>query len=109
MRLTGIALHTLGGVCAMGFAALFAVPGSELLVAGCGAALFAMTPLTRALAALALLAPCMLLADRLGLVTLIASGYRALAWALILLYVLPLLLTMLVRGSGRMAKQPEPS
>lgn len=61
----------------------------------------------RALAALALLAPCMLLADRVGLVTLIASGYRLLAWVLILLYVLPLLLTVALRRLRRPALQPE--
>ncbi|MBB5715614.1 YkvI family membrane protein [Sphingomonas aerophila] len=54
-------------------------------------------PLNRALAAFALLAPCMLIAERVGLVALIASGYRALAWALILLYVLPLLVTVALR------------
>jgi uncharacterized membrane protein YkvI len=57
-------------------------------------------PWNRALAALALLAPCMLIAERIGLVALIASGYRALAWALILLYVLPLLLTVTLRRSA---------
>ena len=38
------------------------------------------------------LAVSMLLADRIGLVALIASGYRALAWLLIAIYVVPLLL-----------------
>lgn len=57
-------------------------------------------PAARAGAALALLVPCMLIAERVGLVTLIASGYRALAWILILIYVLPLLLvTAFRRGS----------
>jgi uncharacterized membrane protein YkvI len=41
--------------------------------------------------ALALLAICMLIADRVGLVALIANGYRALAYLLIAVYVLPLL------------------
>lgn len=54
-------------------------------------------PLGRAGAALALLLPCMLLADRIGLVALIASGYRLLAWVLILLYVLPLLAVLATR------------
>lgn len=46
----------------------------------------------RAAIAFALLAVSMLLADRIGLVALIASGYRALAWLLIAIYVVPLLL-----------------
>ncbi len=41
--------------------------------------------------ALALLAICMLIADRVGLVALIANGYRALAYVLIAVYVVPLL------------------
>lgn len=41
--------------------------------------------------ALALLAVCMLLADRIGLVALIAKGYRLLAILFLLVYVLPLL------------------
>ena len=41
--------------------------------------------------ALALLVVCMLIADRVGLVALIANGYRALAYVLIAVYVLPLL------------------
>ncbi len=41
--------------------------------------------------ALALLACCMLLADRFGLVALIAKGYRALAAIFLIVYVLPLL------------------
>ena len=41
--------------------------------------------------ALALLAVCMLIADRVGLVALIANGYRALAYVLIAVYVVPLL------------------
>ncbi|WP_445191572.1 YkvI family membrane protein [Sphingomonas sp. Tas61C01] len=54
-----------------------------------------LRPATRALLALALLLPCMLLAERVGLVGLIASGYRALAWLLIAIYVLPLMLATL--------------
>jgi len=45
----------------------------------------------RLLIALALLAGCMLLAQRFGLVALIAKGYRALAVLFLLVYVLPLL------------------
>jgi uncharacterized membrane protein YkvI len=41
--------------------------------------------------ALGLLVVCMLIADRVGLVSLIANGYRALAWLLIAVYVVPLL------------------
>lgn len=49
------------------------------------------TPM-RAAIAFGLLAVSMLLADRIGLVALIASGYRALAWALIAIYVVPLII-----------------
>src|SRR5215831_9497153 len=45
----------------------------------------------RLLIALTLLAGCMLLAQRFGLVALIAKGYRALAVLFLLVYVLPLL------------------
>ena len=41
--------------------------------------------------ALALLVGCMFLAERVGLVALIANGYRALAYILLAVYVLPLL------------------
>jgi uncharacterized membrane protein YkvI len=68
-----------------------------------------MTPLTRAFAAAALLVPCMLLADRIGLVALIASGYRLLAALLILVYVLPLLIATIARGAGHATRHPEPS
>jgi len=52
------------------------------------------TPLSaraRGALALGLLAICMLIADRVGLVALIANGYRALAYLLIAVYVVPLL------------------
>jgi uncharacterized membrane protein YkvI len=52
------------------------------------------TPLgarARGALALGLLVICMLIADRVGLVALIANGYRALAYLLIAVYVLPLL------------------
>jgi len=52
------------------------------------------TPLgtrARGAVALALLVTCMLIADRVGLVALIANGYRALAYLLIAVYVVPLL------------------
>ena len=58
----------------------------------------------RALCALGLLVFCMVLAERFGLVGLIAGGYRLLAYALIALYVAPLGLLRLVR---RPTVQPE--
>jgi uncharacterized membrane protein YkvI len=45
----------------------------------------------RFMIALVLLSACMLLAEHFGLVTLIARGYRLLAWVFLLVYVLPLL------------------
>lgn len=62
------------------------------------------TPLStqvRGLVAVALLIACMFVAQRFGLVALIANGYRLLAYALIVIYVLPLVATgivWLVRG-----------
>lgn len=56
---------------------------------------------------LALLVFCMVLAERVGLVGLIASGYRLLAYALIALYVIPLATLGLVRLARRPAFQPE--
>jgi len=50
-----------------------------------------LEPAVRGVIALTILAACMLLAQRIGLVALIANGYRALACVLITLYVLPLL------------------
>lgn len=47
----------------------------------------------RGLAAAVLLIGCMFVAQRFGLVALIANGYRVLAYALIAIYVLPLLAT----------------
>ncbi len=41
--------------------------------------------------ALVLLVGCMFLADRFGLVALIANGYRALAYILLAVFVLPLM------------------
>lgn len=51
----------------------------------------------RSSVALAILAGCMLLAQRFGLVALIAKGYRALAGIFLLVYVLPLLTVGLAR------------
>ena len=50
-----------------------------------------LSPRARGAIALALLVICMLIADRVGLVALIANGYRALAYVLIAVYVVPLL------------------
>ena len=61
----------------------------------------------RALCALVLLVFCMGLAERIGLVGLIAGGYRLLAYALIALYVLPLAAWGLLRLVRRPAFQPE--
>jgi uncharacterized membrane protein YkvI len=47
-----------------------------------------------------LLAFCMAVADRFGLVALIANGYRALAYILIAVYVLPVLTIGLWRLTG---------
>ena len=58
------------------------------------------TPLTRAARlgiALVLLVCCMLLADRFGLVALIARGYRALAVIFLIVYVAPLLTLGILR------------
>ncbi len=49
-----------------------------------------LTRAQRGIGALALLALCMLLADRIGLVALIAGGYRLLAAVILAVYVLPL-------------------
>ena len=51
----------------------------------------------RAGIAAALLVGCMFLADRFGLVTLIASGYRFLSWVFLAVYVVPLLTVGLYR------------
>ena len=49
-----------------------------------------LTAAQRGGGALILLAVCMLLAERIGLVALISSGYRLLAWIVLAVYVLPL-------------------
>jgi uncharacterized membrane protein YkvI len=61
----------------------------------------------RLLITLALLIGCMLLADRVGLVALIANGYRALAWLFLAIYVLPLLTVGVARLLRRRAHQSE--
>lgn len=68
------------------------------------------TPFTarhRTVVAVALLVGCMILAERVGLVALIANGYRALAYALIAFYVLPLMTVGLARLVQRRSIQPE--
>lgn len=61
----------------------------------------------RGLPALALLSLCMLIAERVGLVALIANGYRLLAWLLIALYVVPSLTLGVVRLIG-LRRRPRP-
>ena len=60
----------------------------------------------RAAIALTLLIICMLIADRIGLVALIANGYRALAYVILAVYIVPLLtlgIWRLSRGTVRSA------
>ena len=59
--------------------------------------------------ALVLLVSCMVLAQRIGLVALIADGYRALAVMLFALYVLPLLTLGLWRLVSRPLPQRKPA
>jgi len=54
--------------------------------------------------AVALLTGSIFIADRFGLVALIANGYRALAWVLLAVYVLPLL----TFGAWRLWRNPAP-
>jgi uncharacterized membrane protein YkvI len=61
----------------------------------------------RLVIALAILAVCMLMAERFGLVTLIAKGYRALAVIIFLVYVLPLITIGIVRLRRRGATPQE--
>jgi len=51
----------------------------------------ALTPGARAVIGAVILAGCMFVAGRIGLVDLIASGYRFLAWLFLAVFVLPLL------------------
>ena len=57
----------------------------------------------RGVGALLLLAVCMLIAERVGLVSLIAGGYRLLAWVILAVYVLPLATVGVWRLSRRSA------
>lgn len=56
----------------------------------------------RALTGAALLAICMFVANRIGLVALIASGYRLLAWLFLIVFVVPLLTV----GLARLLRRP---
>lgn len=56
--------------------------------------------------ALSLLIGCMFVADRFGLVTLIATGYRALAYVLIAVYVVPVLTLGVWRLTHSKQEQP---
>ncbi len=64
-----------------------------------------LTRARRGLAALALLALCMVIAERVGLVALIAGGYRLLAWVILAVYVLPLA----TLGVWRLLHRPAPT
>jgi len=63
----------------------------------------------RLVIALVLLAGCMLLAERFGLVALIARGYRALAAIFLVVYVLPLLTLGVAHIVRRRPRQQESS
>jgi uncharacterized membrane protein YkvI len=52
-----------------------------------------------------ILTGCMFVAARIGLIDLIASGYRFLAWMFLAVYLLPLLTI----GVWRLLRTPEPS
>jgi uncharacterized membrane protein YkvI len=70
-----------------------------------------LTHRTRLSIALVLLVGCMVLASRFGLVALIANGYRALSYALLATFILPLMTVgvwHLVRGNRAQA-EAEPS
>lgn len=59
--------------------------------------------------ALALLVVCMLIADRVGLVALIAKGYRGLAYLILAIYVVPLLTLGVWRLSRGTLRTKEPA
>ena len=61
---------------------------------------------SRAMIAAFLLVGCIFVADKFGLVALIASGYRMLAYTLLAVYVLPLLTIGIVRLTRSGTKQP---
>lgn len=65
----------------------------------------ALSPPTRAGLAAALLLVCIFVADRVGLVALIGSGYRLLAYAILVVYIAPLF----VIGLTRLLRNAEPA
>ena len=77
---------------------------SQALLARRGAALGRRARLA---IAVALLVGCMFVAERFGLVALIANGYRALSYVLIAVYVLPLLTLGIYRLLSRPQSTPE--
>ena len=64
-------------------------------------------PKERDLLAVCLLSICMFVAQRFGLVALIANGYRVLARVSVAIYVLPLLTVGIYRLTQRSAVRPE--
>lgn len=64
-------------------------------------------PKVRGMVAVSLLIICMFVAQRFGLVALIANGYRVLACVLIAIYVLPLLTVGIYRLTQRSPLRPE--
>ncbi|WP_419808274.1 hypothetical protein [Sphingomonas sp.] len=68
-----------------------------------------LTPVQRGAGALVLLALCMLAAERVGLVALIAGGYRLLAWVVLAVYVVPLMTLGVWRLLHRPSRPPEPA
>ena len=65
----------------------------------------ALSRRARLIIAVAILAVCMLIAERFGLITLIARGYRALAVIFLLVYVLPVLTIGVLRLRQRSVLQ----
>ena len=64
-------------------------------------------PKARGIVAVSLLIVCMFIAQRFGLVALIANGYRVLAIVLIAIYVVPLLTVGIYRLTQRSVVRPE--
>lgn len=64
-------------------------------------------PKARGIVAVSLLIVCMFIAQRFGLVALIATGYRVLAIVLIAIYVVPLLTVGIYRLTQRSVVRPE--
>lgn len=67
----------------------------------------ALSARARALVAGVLLLVCMFVADRVGLIALIASGYRLLAWLFLAVFVLPLMTIGLARLLRRHPAVPQ--